>query len=134
MKFGTIIAARTGSYRLPGKVLLPLMDMEVLRLEIKRLKKSKYCENFILATTTNPEDDKLIEIALDENINVFRGDDENVLRRFVNAAEAIFPFDIDYIVRVTSDCPLVGGDTLDLVLKKCKKIFSNNYFRINLSI
>ena len=122
MKFGTIIAARTGSSRLPGKVLLPLRNMEVLRLVIKRLLKSEYCEHFVLATTTKIEDDKLAEIAIQEGIMVYRGDEENVLKRFVHAAEAIFPIDINYIVRVTSDCPMIGGDTLDIVLKKCLSI------------
>ena len=84
MKFGTIIAARTGSSRLPGKVLLPLMNMEVLRLVIKRLLKSEYCEHFVLATTTKIEDDKLAEIAIQEGIMVYRGDEENVLKRFVD--------------------------------------------------
>jgi len=122
MKFGVIIAARTGSARLPGKVLMPLLGMEVLRLVIRRLKTSKYCNHFALATTNNSEDTILFDIAKEEGIKVFRGNQENVLKRFVNASDAAFPSDIGHIVRVTADCPLVGGDTLDIVLKKCLEI------------
>ncbi|MBT5400738.1 hypothetical protein HOL24_09385 [bacterium] len=119
MKFGVIIAARLGSSRLPGKALMPLLGMEILRLVIRRLKTSKYCHHFILATTCNLEDNKLVKVAKEEGIRVYRGDQENVLKRFVCAAESILSEDIKYIVRVTADCPLVGGDTLDLILKKC---------------
>jgi spore coat polysaccharide biosynthesis protein SpsF (cytidylyltransferase family) len=51
MKFGTIITACKGLSRLSGKVLIQLLGMEVLCLIIKRLKRFKYCNHFVLATT-----------------------------------------------------------------------------------
>jgi len=119
MKFGVVIAARTGSQRLPGKVLMPLLGMEVVRLVIKRLQGSKLCHHFVLATTQLQVDDRLVTIAQEEGISVYRGDEENVLNRFVRAADDTFPEGVDYIVRITADCPLVGGDTLDVVLQRC---------------
>lgn len=122
MKFGAIIAARLASQRLPGKALLPLMGIEVLRLVIRRIKQSSETSSFVLATTGNKEDEALEKIALEEGIGVFRGDVDDVLGRFVKAAHSAFPSEIDHIVRVTADCPFVGGDTLDPVLSRCRQL------------
>ncbi|MBI5557302.1 MAG: acylneuraminate cytidylyltransferase [Deltaproteobacteria bacterium] len=124
MNFGVIIAARAASQRLPGKALLPLLGIEVLRLVIRRVKASCLSSSFILATTENTEDDALEEIASEEGIFVFRGSVDDVLGRFSAAAATFFGPEIDYIVRITADCPFVGGETLDPILRQCRELVS----------
>ena len=117
--YGVIIAARTDSHRLYGKVLLPLKGIPLITFLIRRIRKSEIITQIILATTTLPEDDELVNIALSERINVFRGEKNNVVKRFVDAAAA---YNWDYVVRVTGDCPFVNGASLDYCLMQCKQI------------
>jgi len=118
-KYGVIIAARTGSTRLPGKALLPLGNIPMIVYLIRRLKPSKFADAIIFATTDLPEDDTLAEIVKNEGIPVFRGSNNNVVERYVNAAKH---FEFDYVVRVTGDCPFVDSNTLDFCIKYCKKL------------
>lgn len=118
-KYGVIIAARTGSTRLPGKALLPLGDIPMITYLIRRLKPSKLADAIVFATTDLPEDDKLAEIVEKEGIPVFRGANNDVVERYVNAAKH---FGFDYVVRVTGDCPFVDADTLDFCIERCKEL------------
>ncbi len=119
MNFLVVIAARTGSSRLPGKALLPIMSVPVISFLIRRLKRSKLAKNILLATTKLTEDDVLVDTALQEGIEVFRGTTNDVLKRYVEAASL---YSVQYIVRVTGDCPFVDGATLDMVLERCMGI------------
>lgn len=95
---------------------MPLMGVPVINFIIRRLKPSKMASEIILATTDKKEDDVLVESATKEGITIYRGSENDVLQRYVKAAEGR---DFDYAVRVTGDCPFVGADTLDYVLSKC---------------
>jgi len=119
MKFGVIISARIGSVRLPSKALLPLTGIPMINFLIKRIKNSKLASEIIFATTYLPEDDRLAESVKKEGVYVYRGNSEDVLARYVNAAKNR---DFDYSVRVTGDCPFVDGETLDYVLSRCLKL------------
>ena len=121
MTFGVIIAARMGSKRLPGKALLPLMGIPVISFIIRRLKKSKLASNIIFATTLLKEDDELASVAQNEGVEVFRGSENDVLSRYVQAASA---YNFNYVVRITGDCPFVDAHTLDYVLNQCKSLRS----------
>lgn len=117
MKIGAIIQARTSSSRLPQKVLkyLPYdSNITVLEQVIRRLKKSQKLNEIIVATTTDTEDEKIVNIAKKENIPFFRGNKENVLERYYLAAKEN---DLDVIVRITSDCPCIDPEIVDLVLE-----------------
>ena len=83
---------------------------------IKRLKQSKKINKFIFATTTLQQDDELVESVLDENVDIFRGDCNDLVNRYLNAAEQ---HKLDFVVRVTGDCPLVDGETLDYCIDQC---------------
>ena len=71
MKIGIITQARTTSSRLPGKVLLEINEKTLLEYHLERLKESGL-ERFV-ATTTNMEDDPIVEIAEQNKINYHRG-------------------------------------------------------------
>jgi len=117
-RYGVILAARTGSHRLPGKALLPLKELPMIVFLIRRLKTSTKVNRIILATTKLMEDDILAELAKTEEIDSFRGDTDDVVLRFVEAAHA---FKLEYVVRVTGDCPFVDGPSLDYCLAACDR-------------
>jgi spore coat polysaccharide biosynthesis protein SpsF len=119
MKFGVIIAARTGSKRLPNKALLPLMGIPMIVFLIRRIITSNLASEIVFATTALEEDERLAEIVKAEGIPVFRGSRDDVLGRYVEAAKS---YTFDYTIRVTGDCPFVDGETLDRVLQRCLEI------------
>ena len=118
MKIGAIIQARTSSTRLPGKVLKELpynSGITCLEQVIRRLKKSKRLNKIIIATTKETEDNPIINISKKENVQCFKGSKENVLSRYYFAAKEN---DIDTIIRVTSDCPCIDAQIVDLAINE----------------
>ena len=118
MEFSVVVAARTGSSRLPGKALLPLQNLPMITFLLRRLRGSREAARLILATTVLPQDDLLAELARREGVEVFRGPQDDVVERYVRAAEH---FGLDYVVRVTGDCPLTDAETLDYCLGLCRR-------------
>jgi len=113
-----IIQARTGSTRLPNKILLKILNKEILLLLIDRVIASELINQIIIATTTNKDDDKIVNLIekYHPKVSVFRGDENDVLDRYYQAAleyKNINNGDID-IVRITSDCPLIDPKVIDL--------------------
>lgn len=122
MKIGAIIQARTSSTRLPNKVLKELpygSGITVLEQVIRRLKKSKMLNEIIIATTTDEVDKEIVSISEKENVECFRGSKFNVLKRYYLTA---YESDLDIIVRITSDCPCIDPDIVDLVLENHMKV------------
>ncbi len=118
MKIGAIIQARTTSTRLPKKVLKELpygSGITVLEQVIRRVKRSKLLEEIIVATTTNYEDDPIVEISRKEGIKYFRGSEKNVLERYYLCAKEN---KVDVVVRITSDCPCVDWNVVDMVIEE----------------
>lgn len=115
-----IVQARIGSTRLPQKVMKYLEDKIVLDHVIERLKKSKYVRNVIICTSNKIQDDLIYDHCQKNNINCFRGSELNVLERYYETATF---YKSEYIVRVTSDCPLVDPKYIDLMIEK--------YFELN---
>ena len=109
-----ITQARTGSTRLPGKVLLEINEQSLLDLHLSRLKKCKSINKIIVATTTNEQDDLIAELCNKSNIQCSRGSEDNVLDRFYQAVKDDKP---QWIVRVTSDCPLLDPQLVDAVVE-----------------
>lgn len=115
----TIIQARMGSTRLPGKVMKDLAGKPVLWHIVDRAKHSSLSREVIIATTTNSEDDVIESACHVWNVPVFRGSPENVLKRFCDAVhfmESGKPI-IDYIIRITGDCPLIDPTVIDEVAR-----------------
>ena len=112
-RVGTVVAARTGSSRLPRKALLPLGEYPMILFLLERIRATREASKVILATTTLPEDDELTRVVGDAGFPVFRGTNEDVVARYVDAAQA---YDLDYVVRVTGDCPFVDAETMDYCL------------------
>lgn len=106
-----IIQARMGSTRLPGKSLAELGGVAVVDWSVERSLSALTVDSVIVATSTNDEDDELAEHVTDHGVaQVWRGDPDDVLRRFAGALELT---NADRIVRVTGDCPFVQPSLID---------------------
>ncbi|WP_297732321.1 hypothetical protein [uncultured Maricaulis sp.] len=98
-----VIQARTGSNRLPGKILEPLHDdVSLLAYQCRHLREIEGVDELVIATTTNPDDDAVVALAESEGIRVFRGSEEDVLSRFLMVAELTLA---KTLIRITSDSP-----------------------------
>jgi spore coat polysaccharide biosynthesis protein SpsF len=117
MNLGIIIQARSGATRLPNKVLLPFYkEQTILDIQLAMLEKHFSHYPIILATTTNSNDDTIAnKYASDKKIKVFRGDEQNVLKRFVDAAQAN---NISHIVRVCADNPFLSPVYLNKLIEE----------------
>ncbi len=105
MKIGIIIQARYGSTRLPFKMVKNFYNnFGILEILINRLTYANLNIPIILATTNNILDNKIANIAIKNKIRYFRGNEENVLNRFINAAKIN---KIDKIIRICADNPLL---------------------------
>jgi spore coat polysaccharide biosynthesis protein SpsF (cytidylyltransferase family) len=108
-----ITQARSGSTRLPGKILMKINSESLLEIHLKRLNKCKNVSKIIVATTDKSEDKVIYDHAIDWGFNSFRGSESDVLDRFYQAVRKEKP---DWIVRVTSDCPLIDPILVDKLI------------------
>ena len=108
-----ITQARTGSTRLPGKILKEIKGKSLLEIHLERLKKCKNVSEIIVATTTNIEDELIYNKSIELGVSSYRGSEFDVLDRFYKSIENKNP---DWIVRVTSDCPLIDPKLVDDVI------------------
>lgn len=113
LKIVLITQARLGSTRLPGKVLKKIGNKSLLQIHLERLKKCKSISDIIVATTIKDEDQVIYDNSLFLGLNAFKGSVNDVLDRFYQAVKNIKP---DWIVRVTSDCPLIDPVLVDKVV------------------
>lgn len=104
------IEARMASSRLPGKVLLPLAGKPALERLIERLKRSKYLDGIVVATTDKPSDDVIEALAKQLGVGCFRGSEDDVLGRVLGAAQSV---QADVICEITGDCPLLDWRVVD---------------------
>lgn len=110
MKAAIIVQARTGSTRLPGKVLLKVLDKSMLEHLIERLMRAKASDKIIVATTTAQDDNKIVDLTAKMGVSAYQGSEEDVLDRFYQAA---LRFGLKDIVRITGDCPLMDPSVID---------------------
>lgn len=115
MKPLIIIQARTGSTRLPNKMVLPFYNnLSVLEILIERLKTidKNYISDIVVATSDNPKDDAIESLCKKHNIVVFRGSETDVLQRFIDAAGK---FKADNIIRVCADNVFLDTNSLPIL-------------------
>ena len=129
-KIGIIVQARMNSSRLPGKVLLPFYgEKNILQIIIDRLKLSKYQFPIVIATSNAVIDDAIEALAKSEKVNCFRGDEENVLNRFISCSKH---YNFDKIIRVCADNPFIDVDFMDELIRKSSEIDFDYYsFLVN---
>jgi spore coat polysaccharide biosynthesis protein SpsF len=113
MKTVAIIQARMSSTRLPGKVLKVAEGRTMLDRMVERVRRASQVDEVIVATTTDPSDEPIVELCRKLGIDVYRGSLQDVLDRFYQAAVL---YHADIIVRLTGDCPLIDPVLIDDVV------------------
>lgn len=114
LKIVAIVEARMTSSRLPGKVLLEVLDVPMLGRLIDRLKQVSQIDEIVIATTTNLEDDKICDLALRYHVQYFRGSEQDVMSRVLQAGLAV---EADVIVEITGDCPIIDPEIIKKVIQ-----------------
>lgn len=114
MKILAITQARIGSTRLSEKILKTVKGVSLLEIHLKRVLQSKLISKLKVATTLEPDADKIVAVANRFDIEVFKGSVNNVLERFYQTAK---PENPDWVVRLTSDCPLIDPVEIDKVIQ-----------------
>lgn len=118
MKVAAIIQARMGSSRFPGKMLAKLAGRPLIDWVVMRVLQAQTLSQVVLATTTQAEDNRLVEYAKEKGLNVFRGSESDVLGRIWKAAQ---PLKVDAVVRVCADNPFIDGREIDRLVKFFEK-------------
>ena len=113
MRTVAIVQARTGSTRLPGKVLMPLLGEPVLLHVMRRMQRARTPDVVIVATTTAPGDDPIEALAHEHGWPYVRGSEDDLLDRYLLAARSE---GADRVIRVTSDCPVIDPGLVDDVV------------------
>jgi len=130
-RYAFVIQARSGSTRLHNKILLPFYNNKtILDLQLESIRKSFPDASIIIATTVNKADDIIVDKYVNwDRVNVFRGDENNVLKRFIDAAKA---FGVENIVRICSDNPFLSMSycavMIDEYFKTYPDYISYNFF------
>ncbi len=114
MRIVVIIQARMGSTRLPGKVMKDLRGQTVLARVVARVRRAREVGEVVIATTHRPEDDVIVEECRRLAVRVFRGEVNDVLDRYYQAAKQE---GAEAIVRITSDCPLIEPVVTDATIR-----------------
>lgn len=118
---GLIIFSRMSSKRLPGKALIKINNRELLGRVIDRAKKIFDNERIVVATSNLQIDDEIVHFGINQKIQIFRGSQDNVLKRAVMASRK---FAFTDIVRICGDRPFIS---LNLIKKAINEHFSGNY-------
>ena len=109
-KIVAIIQARMGATRLPGKVMMEVNGVPLIKYQVERIKRSKLIDEIVIATTHKVDDDPIVELCKKDDIDYFRGSEKDVLDRYHVCAKK---HNADIIVRCTGDCPLVDPVIID---------------------
>lgn len=110
MKIVAIVQARMGSTRLPNKVMMPINDVPMIELLLKRLSRARKLDQIVLATSVSAANEPMVRHLRDLGYVCVQGSENDVLDRFVQAASEVAA---DVVVRITGDCPLVDPALVD---------------------
>jgi spore coat polysaccharide biosynthesis protein SpsF len=108
------IEARMTSSRLPGKVLMPCVGRPMLELMVERIRRSRYIDTILVATTVNAADDPIVELAQRIGIRFYRGSEFDVAGRVTAAMQEV---NADIVVQLTADCPIIDPDVIDQLVR-----------------
>ena len=113
MTIVAVVQARLGSTRFPGKVMANIDQRPLIEVLIERLSLAESIDQIIVATTTNRRDDILVDFVRSLSVEVFRGDEDDVLDRYYKLA---VKYKLAHVVRITGDCPVIDPQVVDLVV------------------
>ena len=110
-----IVSARMAAARYPGKAMVPLAGRPLLEVLLERIGSCPLLDSVALATSAHEENQPLADLAHRMGIPVFRGDEDDVLRRYVECARHM---GADHVVRITGDNPLTDLETLERLVER----------------
>ena len=128
-KVAIFIQARLFSTRLKGKILFSFFNQTIIDRIIKISKRVKFKKKIYILSGNYKKNSFLKKYALNNNVNIFFGDEDNVLKRFQNLIykEKLQDY---YILRLTSDNYLAQPKILDHVIKEgLKKKYDYCYIK-----
>ncbi len=105
------IEARMGSSRLPGKVLMDINGQPALWRLVDRLRQCRFLDDVVVATSISHMDDVLADWCSARGVSCFRGSEDDVLHRVVEAQKFMKS---EIVVEITGDCPLTDPAIVDL--------------------
>jgi spore coat polysaccharide biosynthesis protein SpsF len=109
-----IVSARMASSRYPGKAMVPLAGRPLLEVLLERIAAVPVLDSVALATSSSPENEVLVAVARKMGIPAFRGEEDDVLRRYIDCARSM---NADHVVRVTGDNPLTDLETVESLVE-----------------
>lgn len=113
MRMLVVVQARTGSSRLPRKILMPLQGKPLLQRMLERVQAATTPFDLVVATTYEPEDDAVRTLCRSLQVDCFSGHPTDLLDRHYRAA---VERRADVVVKIPSDCPLIDPAVIDRVL------------------
>ena len=116
--FVVYLQARISSTRLPGKVLFDINGTPMIKRQIDRIWQSKEINGLVVLIPDSCENDGLYAELIKFDVDVFRGPENDVLQRFIDASSK---FPAHNIIRLTADCPLIMPEILDEMIVKFSK-------------
>lgn len=108
-----VIQCRMVSTRLPGKALAEIAGQPALTWVIERVRRCRRLDGALIATTTDPTDDPVADLAGRCGLDVVRGASEDVLSRYVAALDRL---PAERVVRITADNPLTAPESVDALV------------------
>ena len=108
-----ITQARYGSTRLPAKILKEVGGMTLLEIHLRRILQAKTIDQVKIATTDEEGSKYIIDVADKVGVGYHQGSVDDVLSRFYDTAAPEKP---DYVLRFTSDCPLIDPEVIDMIV------------------
>ena len=125
MKIAAIIQARDGSSRLPGKGMVDICGKPAIQRVVERVRAAKKIEDVIVAMPDMAVEDNLTAFCEKMGYSYYRGSENDVLTRVLEAARK---FNIDVIVEITADCPLLDWNHVDALVEL---FFSGDYDHVS---
>ncbi len=113
-KVGAIVACRMKSSRLKNKATLPILGKASVERCLENTLEIEGVDVVVLATSTLDEDSVLKQYDLNGKVKFWQGDPDDVISRYLGACDT---YDIDVIVRITADCPLVSSEIAKVLLE-----------------
>ena len=121
MACSILVTVRTASARLPRKALLKINGTPFIKILVEQIKKSDDAKKVIICTTREKSDDELVKYLKKNKIDVFRGDNQDILKRLYSAAKK---YRLSRFI-------VVEGDTLFcdsvIITETCKKLAESDY-------
>lgn len=113
-----ITQARYGSTRLPAKILKEVNGQTLLEIHLRRILQAKTIDKLKIATTDEEGSKYIIDVANKVGVGYYQGSVDDVLSRFYHTAAPEKP---DYVLRFTSDCPLIDPEVIDMIVNYALK-------------